>query len=124
MAMPSVPMHRSGSDSAERVPPHSDRRIQMRSDPNLPDDIQNQSPDASSTSGYRQEIARFAIAAAASKDEPTQNWNVVVPADRSLRTVGSASAGVTIDSCLGQARDADVQKAAEEQTDEKSRRVR
>ena len=61
----------------------------------------------------------FTVAAAASKDEPAQNGDVVVPAD-GRPALWAARAWMDDRLTLGQARDADVQEAAEDQAEDEA----
>ena len=79
---------------------------------------QNHSPTASSTAGYRHEIGSLQLPAPRAQEYPAQQRDVVVPADRRV-AVGAVRAGLAEAPVVGQARDADVQEAAEEQAKQK-----
>ena len=60
----------------------------------------------------------FAIATTTSKQNPTEKWDVVIPADRG-RAVGTAGTRFNDGLSLRDAGDADIEKTAEEKPNNK-----
>ena len=78
----------------------------------------SQRAKASSTSGIAPGDALLAVAATGTEKKPAEEGDVVVPGD-GVETVGAVRARLAEAAVVGQTRDADVEKAAEEKAEEK-----